>query len=222
MRLILTSATCLIIFLVSNVYSTESHPGEEALSKPAGESFYIIPDQPGSPFKLGVAITPDQNTRYMDISSHSSHLYSFDNDHKRTRHANVSTVVRIALDEFKCFSGLSHRINYVEKTMSGYTQKLKLSGELNLDSRNADPVGYMEQVNLVAEISKEENPAPFTRNRIKSISNQFVINKLTWGMGLYFNRQAISFKLGLGDAIKIQSFIGNNDVCVGVKFRISI
>ena len=130
-------------------------------------------------------------------------------------------ITRIAIDKFKCFSGLNHRINYMEKTMSGYTRKLMLTGELNLDSRNTDSFGYMEQVNLVAEITKEENPAPFTKNKIKSIPSQFEINKLTWGMGLYFNSQEISFKFGLGDAIKIQSFVGE-DVRVEVKFRISM
>jgi len=129
--------------------------------------------------------------------------------------------VRVAIDKLEYFSGLSHRINYMEKTMSGYTRKLMLTGELNIDSRNADPVGYVENFNLVAEITKEENPMPFRRNKIKSISSQFEINKLSWGMGFYVNRQAISFKLGLGDAIIIQSFVGQ-DVSSLIKFKLSI
>lgn len=214
-------------------FSAEQPETGDASSKSSGESVYIIPDQPNSPLKFGVAITPyyttdhnpnhtlNQYFRYMEIPSHSRCLDPFENDHKRTKHAKVSSVVRVAIDEFKFFSGLSHRINYVEKSMSGYSRKLMLTGELNLDSRNADPIDYMENINLVAEISINENPMSFRRSKIKSIPSQFEINKLTWGMGLYVNRQAISFKLGLGDAIIIQSFVGQ-DVRNLIKFKLSI
>lgn len=133
-----------------------------------------------------------------------------DNDYERTQHADLTTVVRIALDEFKLFSGFGQWVRGVEKTMDGYTRKLMLTGELNLDTHNTEPAEYMKRVDLTAEIFKLENPVPFGKGKIRSISNQFEINKLTWGMSFHLNNPELSFKLGIGESIMIQSFAGKD------------
>jgi len=214
-------ASFLLVFPVPYVLSIESPPIEEMSSQPAGESVYFIPDQPGSPFKFGVAITPDQYTQYTDNHLNSSSLHQFENEYTRTQHADVSTVVRIALDEFKICSGLNRWVHGVEKAMHGYSRKMMLTGELNLNSYKTDSVDYIEKVNFVAEIYKAEMPSLFRRDKVKSILSQFEINKITWSMGFHLNSPEIAFKLGIGEAIVIQSFAGE-DVKVGIMIKLSI
>lgn len=216
----IASAVLLIVPVTAGL-TFEPPTVDEVLSQSENETVYIMPDQPDSPLKFGVAIIPDQYIRSMDDRFSSSVINPFDDDYEVSQHADVSTVVRVALDEFKFFSGLNNWIHGVEKTMNGYSRKLKLIGEFNLDPRNSDPVDYIEKVNLVAEIYKSESVRPFHRNKIKSILSQFEINKVTWNMGFYINSPEISFKLGIGDAIMIHSSAGE-DVNVGAMIKLSI
>jgi len=106
--------------------------------------------------------------------------------------------------------------------MNGYSRKLMLTGELNIDPRrNTDLVDYIEKVNLVAEIYKAQDVTPSHRNYIKSILSQFEVNKVTWNMGFHFNSPEITFKLGIGDAFIIQSSAGE-DAKVGALIKLSI
>ena len=204
-----------------NVFSAEQPEIDEDSSYPQSEPVYIIPDQSDSPLKFGVAITPDLNDRFPGFQSIPSQINPIDDDYRSTQHADVSTVVRIALDEFKCFSGLNHWIHDVEKKVGGYSRTLKLTGELNLNKHNTDPVDYFEKVDFTGEIYKQENVSPARRNKIKSITSQFLINKVTWNMGVHINSPQISFKLGIGDALIIQSFVGE-DVKIGAMIKLSI
>jgi hypothetical protein len=211
----------LIIIPVTTGFTSEQPKSGEVSPQPKNEAVYIMPEQLCSPLKFGVAITPDQYTRSMDYRFPASVINPFDDDYKMSQHADVSSVVRIALHEFKFFSGLNYWIQDMEKTVDGYSRKFMLTGEFNLDPRNADPVDYIEKVNFIAEIYKAENVRPFQRNQIKSILSQFEINRVTWNMGFLFDRPGISFKLGIGDALMIQSSAGE-DVKVGVMIRLSI
>ncbi|MBC2717789.1 MAG: hypothetical protein HF978_21000 [Desulfobacteraceae bacterium] len=194
---------------------------EKVSPPPDNEPVYIIPEQPDSPLKFGVSITPGTYIHSIDYRLSSSYINPFDEEYQVTQHAEVSTVVRIALDEFKFFSGLNHWICDVEKTMNVYCRKFMLTGEINLDPQNTDPVDYIEKVNFVAEIYKAEYVRPHHRNKIKSIFSQFEINKVTWNMVFHLDSPQVAFKLGIGDAIMIHSSAGE-DVKVGAMIKLSI
>jgi len=204
-----------------NVFSAEHPKIDEDSSYPKSEPVYIIPDQSDTPLKFGVAITPDLQARFPGFQSTPSQISPFNDNYRLTQHADVSTVVRIALDEFKCFSGLNHWIHDVEKKVDGYSRKFKLTGELNVNKHNTDPVDYIERVNFAGEIYKQENVSPTRRNKIQSFISQFEMNKVTWNIGVHINSRQILFKLGIGDAIIIQSFAGE-DVKIGAMIKLSI
>ncbi len=211
----------MLFITVTTGFSNELPKEGKGPSHPVKESIYIMPEQTGSPLEFGVGITPDKYTHFMDYRLSSSYLNPFDNKNTMSQHADVSTVVRIALDEFKFFTGLNQWIHGVENTMNGYSRKFRLTGEFNFNPNNTYPVDYIQKVNLVTEIYTAEKDVPLRRNPNKSILRQFKISKVTWDMGFHFDTPEILFKLGIGDAIMIQSSAGK-DIKIGAMIKLSM
>jgi hypothetical protein len=214
----------LVFFLaipIINVSSAGQPKIDEVSSQLKSDPIYIIPDQTNSVLKFGVAISPDQSAPFRNNRFFAAYDHSFDKNYKIEQHADVSTVVRIALDEFKCFSGLNHLVHDMEKTLNVYSRKLMLTGELNLDSYKTDPLDYFEKINLGAEIFNTEKNRPDHHNKIKMILRQFEVNQLTWNVGFSLHSPELTFKLDIGKAFSVYSSVGQN-VVVGAMIKLSI
>ena len=216
------AAAFLFIISISTGFCEERISIKDKSYHSAGEPVYIIPDQSHTPLKFGVAITPDHAIQPMDSAFFYSDMNHLDDNYSTTQHANVSTVVRIALDEFQCFSGFNNLVQNLEKTMNCYSRRLMLTGELNLDPKNTKPSNYIEKVNLVAQIYNNKPQVKISHyNYLNRILSQFEINKLSWNMGLNVKQPGISCKIDIGEAFTIHSSAGE-DSQIGAVIKLSI
>jgi len=220
--IICIAALFLFILTISTGFSEEQISHGDMSCQSTGEPVYIIPDQSCSLLKFGVAITPDYSIQPMDSAFFHSNMNPLDDEDVLTQHANMSTVVRIAINEFQCFSGLNQKIQDMKKTMNCYSRKFMLTGELNLDPKNTQPLDYIEKVNLVAHIYNDKPKIKISHyNYLNRILSQFEINKLSWNMGLNVNSPGISFKIDIGEAFMIHSSAGE-DFRIGAMIKLSI
>jgi len=222
-KLILSITVAFLFFIsISTGFSAEKISVKDKSYQSSGESFYIIPDQSHTPFKFGVAITPDHDIFPVTSAFIHSDMNQLRDNYLTTQHANVSTVVRIALDEFQCFSGINNLVQDMEKTMNCYTRKFMLTGELNLDPKNIESSNYIKKVNLSAYIYKDKSKVRISnQNYLNRILRQFEINKLSWNMGFNVNRPGISFKIGIGEAFMIHSS-ASEDFDIGAMIKLSL
>ena len=105
--------------------------------------------------------------------------------------------------------------------MHGYSRKLMLTGELNLDSCKAHLADYIGKLNLVAEIYKTDTPDSTSRNKMDAMLSQFEVNKLTWNMEFRLNSPSISIKIDVGKALTIHSKVGE-EMKFGALIKLSI
>jgi hypothetical protein len=220
--IICIAALFLFIISISTGFCEEKIFYDDTTGQPAPEPVYIIPDQSYSPLKFGVAITPDYSIQPMDSAFFHSDMNQLDDGQLQTQRARASTVVKIALDEFHFFSGLNNLVKDLEKTMHCYTRKFMLTGELNLDQKNAHSLDYIEKVNLVAHIYDDKPKKKMSHYHYsKRILSQFEINKMSWNIGLNFKRPGISLKIEIGEALTLHSSVGA-DSQIGAMIKLSI
>lgn len=222
-KLIIFIVTALLLIIsISTGFSAEQTPFDDKSLLLDNESIYFIADRSHSVLKFGVSIIPDHFTQPTDSALNFSSVNPCGVNYQEPQHANASTVVRIVLDEFKCFSGLNNMVQGVEKSIDGYTRKFMITGEFNLDPKNTEPVNYIEKINFEAQIYKKPQKDRVShRKGLRSILSQFEINKLTWNMGFYLNSPGLSLKLGIGDAFIIHSSTDKN-IIAGVMVKLSI
>lgn len=219
------SRLALIILILLTTISLHAADSDQTDIQAADPHIYIFPEHFNSPLNFGVALNvsnilnKDERRRIECQKNFRTYEDPYKSNQKS---AELSTVLRLAIDQLPYFSGLKHTVTRMERRINDYCEQIRLSGELKVRRLTDNSYEIRENINLGAQFSRrEKNPPPAGFNQKKSIVDQLAFSYVRWDSGFNVGDREISLNLHLGDAIELTA-AGGSDMRVGVLlcFRI--
>ena len=214
----------IILFLLSTLsaHAAESAPPN---MQPDDPHIYILPETLNSPLNFGVGLSLSDvldadDRRRLECQKK---FCPYDDPYRSdTRAAELSTVLRLAIDRFSFFSGLKDTVTRVERTVNDYSERIMLSGELRVRRLTDNSYEINENINIGAQFTpRTDNLSGTAPAQRPSIANQLAIRNVRWNTGFNVGEREISLNLNLGDAVQITA-AGGDDPWVGVLFTFKL
>ena len=209
------------------VYGAEQQPSGRAAGQQKESAIPILDVRSKAPVEFGMAIHTKQvvNAREASPFFTGTDPFKASADPKASQKADVSSIIRIALDEFGFLAGLKDTVKMAERRVGSYTQKLMLTGEFNFEPQSEgspDTPKWHHKINLGARIYKNQRAksAP-ARNSSHPFIDQVQIDHLAWDIDVDPAAPEFSFDIQIGRAFTMNASAGDS-ASVGAFIKLSL
>jgi len=225
--LILAMAVGILMVIHTSAYGGEQQPSGSAAGQQKEGAIPILDVRSKAPVEFGMAIRTKQAFNAGEASPFFAVTDPFkaSADPQASQKADVSSIIRIALDEFGFLAGLKDTVKMAERRVGSYTQKLMLTGEFNFEPQSEgspDTPKWHHKINLGARIYKNQRAksAP-ARNSSHPFIDQLQIDRLAWDIDVDPADPEFSFDIQIGRAFTMNASAGDS-ASVGAFVKLSL
>ncbi len=191
---------CLVVFFdFSPADADTASPPRAPHYSPSGDGYLHMGFQP---------VSPDRSPLNLDRESaetYGANPYGFEESRSR---ADLYTLAKLAVDELEFLAGIRIIWDKTEKKFDRLALKLKLKGDISLDSEDRSSGGRNARSDVAAIHTFTTRSAPSQPSL--SLRSIFIPKKIKWNFGLDPNDHVVFGELKWGSFIALQSDIGSH------------